>query len=294
MEKYQGIIAEIVNDRVSGGKALGYKAINLLEQLVSDATSGKLNEDDVIKVLKELRKSRKLMGIIFNAGDLCIKSIRKGGNWVENLKSTVNNLKHLLDNSSKEILKFSKKIIKCQSTVTTISFSSNVYNVVKSNRDNVKILYLLESRPGIEVKAAYEAYRKLNLDVKVVPDSNMFYALKKSDIVLIGADAITLRDGFLIHKAGTSALLTLAKSMSIESVIIAEALKIIDTNVGHLPAEVWEYEIPLLNMKTQAYPFDRCPIKIANMLITDLGIIKPISKLRILETYINLLLRVFD
>lgn len=294
MRSLKDILNDIKNDRISGGKKLGYKAILYVENLYDKILEDALSKEAVISLLNDLRMCRPYMGIVYNVGDLLIKTLRKNGDWIKNYKITMDNIKMLLDNSDIEIKSKLKNLLSDRVSVATLSYSSNVRMFIEYNKDLIKEVYLLESRPGEEIKYAYKNCLDLGLSVKVYPDSAINYVVRKGTIVVVGIDAITIINPHLIHKVGTNPLLTVAHYKGIDTYVIGEALKIIDADANKIVIDKWQYRVEALDNEINVYPFDKTPIKYIKYLITDLRVIKDICERDLSELYIKLLFNVYN
>ena len=286
-------VEEISRDRRSGGRELGLKALRVAEELCRRARQGELGRGDVEAVLREIRRCRKAMGIVYNVGDMGLKALGRGGDWLENLSRALRNMRGILEASRERMVRFSRQVLRGVSSVATISFSSNVFAAL-TEAGSVSRVVLLESRPGEEVVDAYRRLSGAGIEVTVLPDSNMLYAVKRSDAVVVGADSITARDCFLIHKAGTSPLLTLARAVGVRTVVICEALKLIDAEVGSIEMERWRYRVERLDAEFDSYPFDWTPINLVETLVTDHGLVEEPEDSDIARVYLDVLMRVLD
>lgn len=292
MNRYLNLISNISKDRMSGGRALGQKALSLIKMLSRDAEAGIIKYDEVKEYLKLLKNSRSLMGIVYNIADFSLRAIRDTRDWVSRLKGISKNIESILNDSQINILKFSRNIY--AESITTLSFSNNVLKILEFNRKYIRRINLLESRPGTEIKNAYLTFKKLGFDVYIYPDSNIYHALNNSGLIIIGFDSITLKDGYIIHKSGTYPLLATSKSIGINSVAVGESLKIIEEYTKNLVMERWKYRVEMLDIDVASYPFDYTPIKLLDTLITDQALINSPKERDLLGQYLQLTLKIFD
>ncbi len=294
MNKFQVILDDIMSDFTSGGREIGYKALSAAEALYEYAVSSVPPKEEVINKLEMLKNIRPCMGISYNVGDILIKAVGREGDWIKNFKNTLDNLREILNKSKDEIRSRSKGLLKSEVYITTLSFSSNVITFIERNRDYIKGIYLLESRPGTEVKYAYETFRNMGFDVKVYPDSAINFVTRGKVAIVIGMDAITLHEPHLIHKVGTNPLLTVAYMKSIDRFVVGESLKIIDANTHIIIPKKWKYRVEELELEIEVYPFDKTPVKYIEYLVTDLGIVRGVDERSLIELYIKLLLTALD
>ncbi len=78
----------------------------------------------------------------------------------------------------------------------------------------------LESRPGGEGRRLAARWAREGIAARWVPDRERRSAVRASDAVLVGADAI-LADGSLVHKVGTRALAREARRAGVPFLVAA-------------------------------------------------------------------------
>ena len=111
-------------------------------------------------------------------------------------------------------------------TVITISFSSAVVDVLSSLQGRVRRVYVMESQPGGEGAYAASELRSRGVDSQLIPDAMISTYVDQSDVVLIGADNVTI-DGCVYNKVGSKNLAIVAAYSGKPVVAAFEPYKIV-------------------------------------------------------------------
>lgn len=159
-----------------------------------------------------------------------------------------------------------------QGAVTAISMSRAVFRALVSARP--ERVYVLESRPGGEGVVMARMLRQTGVDVQVVPDSAMAWALGRSSAAVMGGDSASLY-GCIVNKVGSYPLAVAAKSMGVKVLALLESYKVSESDYcrggfetrtyrvdgwGDVVYEVFEPvpfgEIDLIVTERRSYPPD--------------------------------------
>ncbi len=138
--------------------------------------------------------------------------------------------------------------------VTTISLSSAVRGCLERWRPSK--IYLLESRPGVELSEAVRTYSEV-APVVVLPDAAMSQAVRESSAVVIGADMVT--PTHLYNKIGSLPLSLTAVQFGRPVVAVFECFKICRNVHVNVPA------------RQGVEVLDAVPIGLITYFVTDLG-----------------------
>ena len=153
--------------------------------------------------------------------------------------------------------------------------STNVIKALIAAKKNGKqfVVYNTETRPLYQGRMAAKELAKEGIDVTNFPDSGMLEAIKKSDIVLIGADAI-LGDG-VINKIGSGAIAELAHNHKKNLYVVADSWKFspkfvkIEERNFH---EVWNNAPKHVKVRNPA--FEKVGKKYIKAIISEYGVLK--------------------
>jgi len=176
------------------------EAVDELKRIINDKTSGSV--DLSIKVFSFIRRNPDVkyaeaisdafigMALVRNAAKLALNDASMSP---EDFRDTILSQEHL---SIANAVKFIDTEV-----ITTMSNSHNVLEFIRSS-DNVKKVYVLESRPMLEGRIMAAKIANLGKDVYITTDAEMCLAVAMSDAVVVGSDSV-LSDLTLIHKVGT-------------------------------------------------------------------------------------------
>lgn len=141
-----------------------------------------------------------------------------------------------------------------------------------------------ETRPRMQGLVTVDVMQKAGIPTTLILDSAVRYFMKKADMVVVGADAITV-NGNLINKVGTSQLALAAQEARVPFMVAAETYKFSPrTLLGELveieerdPTEVLSAEKmkqwPSLKVRNPA--FDITPHRYIDLICTEIGAIPP-------------------
>lgn len=108
-------------------------------------------------------------------------------------------------------------------TVIVYSAGSAVLQVLRNRSRMAPMIYIAEGRPGNEgVKLAEELF-ELDLPVRLMTDSSIYYRIDEESVVLLGCDRIS-RTSFY-HKVGTRPLVDFAHKNGANVFVLADPLK---------------------------------------------------------------------
>ncbi len=147
--------------------------------------------------------------------------------------------------------------------------NSLIYSKNKGARFQV---YSTETRPLYQGRLTAKQLSKAGVSVTEIVDSGMHFAVKKCDIVLLGADAI-LNKG-VINKIGSASIAEIAKLHKKPVYIISDSWKFYPKNVKieqRSPDEVWK--INSKNIKIQNPAFELIPQRYVSKIISELGVL---------------------
>jgi len=116
-------------------------------------------------------------------------------------------------------------LLEPDSTIATLSYSSSVEAVLHGGRDKIDKVVVFESRPGGEGALLAATLRASGIQTVLAPDTMMPHWTSKADLIMVGADSITL-DGCLLNKLGTLQLAITAKHYNKPIAAVIDATKI--------------------------------------------------------------------
>ncbi|HII16191.1 MAG TPA: hypothetical protein HA362_07855 [Nanoarchaeota archaeon] len=184
----------------------------------------------------------------------------------------------LLKKAAKECLaKIGAGLVENNSIVYTHCHSSSVTAILKEAAKTKKFeVYNTETRPHFQGRITAEELAKAKIPVTHFVDSAARFALKKADIMMIGADAITPTG--IYNKIGSGLIAELAKKHDVPVYSCSVAWKFDPASIfGHEeaieernPKEVWEK--PPKGVKISNHAFEKVNAELVAAIISELGI----------------------
>jgi ribose 1,5-bisphosphate isomerase len=183
---------------------------------------------------------------------------------------------YLID-SEKRTLDYGSNLVKTGQKVFTHCHSSTVIHTLKKAKEQKKKFEVLntETRPRFQGRKTSQDLIKLGIKSTHFVDSAADQALKKSNIIFLGADMIT-PNGQVANKIGSEMIAKLAKNYNIPVYVLTSAwkyspkkLKIEERNYK----EVWNKKNKNLTIRNPA--FELIEPEYITAIVSGLGILKP-------------------
>lgn len=200
--------------------------------------------------------------------DLLKKTIKVEGKKILKIKN----------NAEKKMVNIGQKIINKNSIVYTHCHSSSVNEILKAAHKKKKFeVYNTETRPKFQGRITAKNLSKSGIKVTHFIDSNMLFAIRKCDIILLGADSITPTHFY--NKIGSSLILEIADKYDTPVYICSTSFKFnYKTIMGtkeeiefRSPDEVWP-KAPR-NIKIFNPAFEKLDLNKITGIISELGIL---------------------
>ncbi len=177
--------------------------------------------------------------------------------------------------AQKKINSFVCKIIKNESIIFTHCHSTNVIKalIYSKNKGKKFEVYNTETRPLFQGRITSRELAKAGIKVTEFVDSAMHEAIKRADVVFLGADAIL--KSCVINKIGSGAIAEIASVHKKPLYIAADSWKFTPKN---LPLEerdfheVWKNSPQHIKVRNPA--FEKIEKKYIKGIVSDFGILK--------------------
>jgi len=283
-EKIKTQIGEIRLDNTSGSVKLATKSaetlITILENV--DVSSHSQLITYIEMVSKELVKAQPTMAPIFNLVNKTLLNIYNLADEEEIrqiARVLCQNFITKLDTSGQMISKLAIDLITDNSTILTHSYSDTILKTLllaKRAGKNFDVI-CTESQPTKEGIFLAERLGKEEINVTLIVDSAASSFLPETQLVLIGADALSTYG--LINKIGTLGLALAAKEFKVNFYALCDSEKILPTkytiNIKELkdPNEILPKTID--NVTPINYYFDLTPLEYLTGIITERGFMTP-------------------
>jgi ribose 1,5-bisphosphate isomerase len=179
------------------------------------------------------------------------------------------------DSSQKIINKNVLKLVRNKDIIFTHCHSTNVINALKYAATHGKRfeIYNTETRPLFQGRITAKELKNAGIKVTMFVDSAAMAAIKESDKIFIGADAL-LKEG-IINKIGSGMFARIAHDNHISVYIIADSWKFTNSKVpieNRNLNEIWDKAPKNVKIKNPAFEF--VPKKYITGIISEIGILK--------------------
>jgi len=217
---------------------------------------------------KKILKTRPTEPLMQNA----IKLLLKSNNPNRTAKKFLSDLKKSHEATTKK----GATLIKNNMNIYTHCHSSTVIDILKHAKRKRKknfVVYTSEVEPLLQGHLTAKDLAKAKIKVIISPDLAAEQSLKKCDLFLFGADAITKKE--VVNKIGTSTLVRLAKLHNVPRYTCTVANKFtnkikIEKRPSH---EVWDTKNKKIQVINPA--FDKTKLKDLSGIISEHGILTP-------------------
>ena len=280
------IIKDIKELRIQGAENIARAAVLAVKEFAfkSRAITKTKFLHDLDKIKKQLLTSRPTEPCMRNALNFITYSTN--GDDVKDIQNSVMEkigqvISHLTE-SEKVISEITSKKIKKGSIIFTHCHSSTVVGALIKSREQGKKFeaHNTETRPKLQGRTTAKELLAAGIPVIMYVDSAARQALKKADLFLLGADAIT-SEGKVINKIGSELFAEAAAKQGTPLYICADSWKFdANTVFGYeedlekrSPSEVWKNKPKQL--KIYNYAFEKINPELITGIISELGVYKP-------------------
>jgi ribose 1,5-bisphosphate isomerase len=172
-----------------------------------------------------------------------------------------------LSAEERQVVRVASRKLRPYARLLLFSHSSVVRRAVvaRGRRGPPLEVTVLRSRPGSEAFDLVSRLRSAGIDLALRPDRSIASALRRSDLVVVGADSV-YRDGSLLHKVGTRRLAESARRAKVPLVVVAGGSKLVPS-------------APPRNLKGYL-GYDRTPARLVGAYWTDRGAVRPSRRAR--------------
>jgi ribose 1,5-bisphosphate isomerase len=280
---------KIINMEIRGaGKIARAAAEGLKDFLISSEINEPIELMDQLKQASEiLHKTRPTAVSLENALNAVLTAA--SGSTIEEIKgmgiaAADKFIAHSLQAVDKISDIVSEKIQDNQSILTHCNSSVVVRSIIKAKDQGKSIrVFATETRPWGQGYITTQQLADAGVDITLIVDSAANYFMPEIDLVLFGADTITL-DGTVINKIGTSQIALAAKDRQKLVWVCAESYKFSNNvEIGNAVTieERDHSEIvrkdKLKGVKLRNPVFDRTLPKDIDLIITEFGEIEPLN-----------------
>lgn len=286
MDYFTITLAKIRNLEIQGAASIAKEGAKAFVLKVSE--SRYKDKKDLIKGIDSIKKKifavrstepfmRNVINyIIYSSIDMDFKYI------VQSLNTCLDKTLKLIAKSERDIVKIGAKKIKKGYVVYTHCHSSTVVNILKKAKDNgVDFeVHNTETRPLYQGRKTSKELSDYGIPVRHYIDSAARLALKKADIMLIGADAITA-EGKIINKIGSELISEAANKINVPVYVCTHSWKFDPKTIfgfeeeieKRLAKEIWPNKPK--NVAIDNFAFEQVNPALVTGIISEIGIYNP-------------------
>ena len=274
------IAKDILDIKIQGARNVALAGVEMLLIYAKKVRNLKKLKQKMEEI-KDLRPTEPMLRYYVNSTYDLIRSEKDYSE--ENLRNIGDKILKEMAEKKRLITEFGSNMIEEGSRVITYCHSSTVTGILiyakKKKKKNFEVV-ACETRPKYQGRITAKELVENGLDVTLTTDMGVSRYLKKADLVIVGADAITSQ-GSLVNKIGTASLARLASLFDVPFYSAAELAKYDPvTRTGwkerielRSSSEVWE-KAPK-KLKIDNYAFDLTESKYISAFITEKGVFKP-------------------
>jgi ribose 1,5-bisphosphate isomerase len=260
MDKFNKICKDIKTLKIQGAEKVAMAAINALS-VKHDSNS--------VKKLISLRPTEPCLRNALKFA-LSFKDINQG------IKKTLGHF----DYTKKKITEIGSKLIEDGMIIYTHCHSNTVANIlIEAKKQGKKFeVHATETRPMFQGRKTATQLAKAKIPVTFYVDSAARFAIKKADLMLIGADAITTTKVY--NKIGSEMFATIAKQFDVPVYICSDSWKFDDKETygneekieQRSTKEIWPN--PPKGIRILNPAFEKISLDLITGIISELGILK--------------------
>ena len=282
---------------VQGARNVAIAAIEAMKTLAKETTA-----KDKKEFLKELLEAKEILFVSRETEPLMRNAVRWIISQVERSgKETVKELAEIVSSASRQFLKnledskekiaeIGARRIKHNSVILTHCHSSTVTYLLKRAKQEGKSFEILctETRPLFQGRLTAKEMLELGVKTTLIVDSAARFFMNQTDLVIVGADAITSQ-GNVINKIGTSMIALAAHEARTPFYVVSELLKFDPVTMygdyekieERNPNEIWKK--PSKNLIVRNPAFDVTRRDFIHGIICEEGIISPHSIIEVMH-----------
>jgi ribose 1,5-bisphosphate isomerase len=187
-----------------------------------------------------------------------------------------------LEEDTKKIIEYGSEKIKNGMIVDTHCHSSIVNDIlVHAKKQGKKFeVHATETRPFMQGHLTAKQLAAVKIPVTLFVDSAARLALKKADVMIIGADAIT-SEGYVINKIGSELMADVANIYQVPVFVCTHSWKFDPMTVFGFDEEIERRDVkeiwrnPPKRVTISNYVFEKIDPEKITAIISELGVFKP-------------------
>ena len=278
---FDQILKDIKDLKIQGAENVAKSSVTAISEILDSDMSSKDMYVRIFSARKMLEEARSTEPCLRNTLTLLFHNVNEY-NFKEQMKKNIFEAKNHFEKTNSAISDMGSKKIRDGMVVFTHCHSSAVMGVMKKAKsDGVKFsVKNTETRPLFQGRITAKELSDAGIQVEHFIDSAGRLAVKHSDMVLIGADAIT-SEGYVINKIGSEMFCETAKLKEIPVYVCTDSWKFdVATIFGfdeviekRNESEIWK-EKPK-GVKISNHAFEKVNPQLITGIISELGVYSP-------------------
>jgi len=283
---FKETVDRIKNLKVQGAENVAIEAVKSLKEVVKSSKAKNIAGilADIYHAKNLLFLSRPTEPCMRNALNYVLHDLEYD-NPVELAKGVclkVDDVLERFDKNQKIIAQIGSKKIGNGTIIFTHCHSSTILEILKEAKKQGKKfeVHNTETRPLYQGRVTAKEIAKLGIPVTHFVDAAARFALKKADLMLIGADAITT-EGKVINKIGSELYAEIANKYDIPVYVCADSWKFDTETVFGYETEIEKrkgneiWKNPPKGVTVNNFAFEKVNPNLITGIISELGIYKP-------------------
>ena len=276
----RGLIEDLARDRSSGAAELARQGAAVLIALAESSEATEL--DSFVQQVAEtgglLIRAQPSMAPLFNLVNSVLWGLEHARNLVDarqRVSQAAEDFNHELVSAGEKIAAEALQVILPGTTLLTHSRSSTVLGAllhVRSAGTDFGVV-CTESRPLYEGRTLAEELSRAGIPTTLVTDAEIGLVMERVGVVVVGADAVSLKG--MVNKTGTYGLALVARAHGRPFHSLCGTQKFLPEQYPYFdierkdPVEVWPAHPPEVNVLN--YYFDLTPLQYVTSLVTEEG-----------------------
>lgn len=271
------VIQQIEDVEIQGATAVARTGVELLQDLAEKGA----DRDDIETTADRLKAARPTEPFLRNAVNVALET-----------EDYADVLAHI-DTARDDITPVAAELVESGDTVFTHCHSSTVTaSLVHAHDDGASFaVHCTETRPLYQGRTTAKELAEAGIPVELYVDAGARLALKKADVMLIGADAIT-STGKVVNKIGSELFAEVAHGYDIPVYIVTDSWKFDSrSRFGYheslerrVADEVWP-DAPG-GVDVMNYAFEHVHPDLIDGIVSELGVLAPDSFVQaVMDTY---------
>ncbi|OIO61398.1 hypothetical protein AUJ83_05035 [Candidatus Woesearchaeota archaeon CG1_02_33_12] len=283
---FKETVNRIKNLKVQGAENVAIEAVKSLKEVIKESKS-----KNISGILADLYHAKNIL-FLARPTEPCMRNALNYvmheldyDNPIELTKALclkVDEVLERFDKNQRIIAQVGSRKIKNGSVVFTHCHSSTILKILKEAKKQGKRfeVHNTETRPLYQGRVTAKEVAKLGIPVTHFVDAAARFALKKADLMLIGADAITT-EGKIINKIGSELYAEIANKYDIPVYACTDSWKFDTETIFGYEEEIEErkgkeiWKNPPKGVTVDNFAFEKVSPDLITGIISELGIYKP-------------------